>query len=114
MAESVSCFSEYRAVWLIVMFDLPVTTSEGKKNYVRFRNRLLDEGFTMLQFSVYTRFFGSIESAAPHKKKIKKHLPPDGKVKILTITDKQFGKIDNFQGKKTVPNEEKPSQLALF
>lgn len=51
--------SEYRGVWLVAMFDLPVDTKEARRHYTQFRNALLKQGFTMLQFSVYARYFPS-------------------------------------------------------
>ncbi|HHT9133449.1 MAG TPA: CRISPR-associated endonuclease Cas2, partial [Candidatus Avalokitesvara rifleensis] len=49
-------FSEYRAMWLFAMFDLPVDTKKARREYTRFRKALLTEGFTMLQYSVYARY----------------------------------------------------------
>jgi len=45
--------SGYRNMWLLVMFDLPVTQKEERKEAADFRNYLLDLGFEMAQFSVY-------------------------------------------------------------
>jgi CRISPR-associated protein Cas2 len=42
-------------MWIIVMFDLPTDTKEARKAYHEFREELLNDGFTMLQFSVYAR-----------------------------------------------------------
>ena len=39
--------------WLIVIFDLPVTTKKERRLATKFRNDLLDEGYLMLQYSVY-------------------------------------------------------------
>src|SRR5690606_25570553 len=47
--------SEYEGMWLFAMFDLPVVTKTDRRNYARFRKKLLEEGFMMLQFSVYAR-----------------------------------------------------------
>jgi CRISPR-associated protein Cas2 len=54
MGETRFPLSEYKGMWLMVLFDLPVVSKEEKKNYVRFRNALIQDGFTMLQYSVYT------------------------------------------------------------
>lgn len=96
------------------MFDLPSVTPEERKEYVIFRKMLLGEGFTMMQYSVYVRFFGSEEAAKPIRKIIKKNLPPDGHVRLLAVTDKQFSMIEVFHGKTRVSTEEKPEQLVLF
>jgi CRISPR-associated protein Cas2 len=38
--------------WLMVAFDLPVVEDEDRKKASRFRNDLLDMGFTMMQESI--------------------------------------------------------------
>jgi CRISPR-associated protein Cas2 len=107
-------FSGYEAVWLFAMFDLPVKTKRERRNYTRFRNLLLDEGFSQMQFSVYARFCASEEQAEPHRRRVRDKLPPDGHVRLLTVTDRQFGKMQVYLGKKAANVEPKPSQLELF
>jgi len=41
-------------------------------------------------------------------------MPPKGSVSILCITDKQFGKIQVFYGKKEKPLPKPALQLELF
>lgn len=86
----------YRIMWLFVLFDLPTETKKDRKNASKFRKSLLQDGFTMMQFSVYSRHCASSESADVHEKRIHKLLPPLGKVSILRITDKQYGGMTNF------------------
>ena len=104
----------YRIMWLFVFFDLPTETKKDKKNASGFRNNLLKDGYSMMQYSVYIRHCASSESADVHEKRIHRLLPPLGKVSILRITDKQFGNILNFWGKSEVPKEAQPTQLELF
>lgn len=40
---------------MILMFDMPVETAEEKKAYRKFRQFLMDEGFIMHQFSIYSK-----------------------------------------------------------
>ncbi len=101
-------------MWMIAMFDLPVETSEDRKHASQFRNMLLREGFSMLQFSVYGRYFPSEESSEPYKKRIKQGIPPKGEVRLLYITDKQFEKMEIFMSKKKRKTEEPTPQLLLF
>lgn len=101
-------------MWLFVFFDLPTNTKKERKNASAFRKNLLKDGYSMMQFSVYMRHCASSESADVHERRIKKILPPLGKVSILRITDKQFGSIMNFWGKVKVENETTPLQLELF
>jgi len=106
--------SGYRLMWVVAMFDLPTDTKPARKAYARFRKHLLSDGFTMLQYSVYARPCASRESAEVHVGRVKAHLPPDGEVRILPITDKQFERMQVFWGKRRKPPEAAPSQLQLF
>ena len=106
--------SGYRGMWLFSMFDLPVTTKRARKRYAQFRSLLLSEGFSMMQFSVYARYCASEDIAATFRRRIRTELPDDGHVRLLMVTDRQFGKMEVFHGKKTVQTEEPPAQLSLF
>lgn len=101
-------------MWLFAMFDLPVLSPDDKRHYTKFRTLLLKLGFEMLQFSVYARYYPSEEASETQRKKIKQGLPPDGQVRLILVTDKQFGKMDVFRGKKQAPAEQPPDQLQLF
>lgn len=107
-------FGGLNTMWVIVMFDLPTDTSEARKQYTIFREHLLNDGFTMMQYSVYMRHCASDENAEVHARRIKAELPPDGEVRIIKITDKQFGKMQVFYGKIRHEIEHAPEQLSLF
>lgn len=107
-------FGGLNSMWVIVLFDLPTETAEDRKNYTVFRKKLLDDGFTMMQYSVYMRHSASDENARVHVKRVKGWLPPDGEVRIVKITDKQFGRIEVYYGKKRKRIEPVPAQLSLF
>lgn len=108
--------SGFKTMWIIVMFDLPTDNKQARKNYSRFRKQLLDDGFTMMQFSVYSRCLGTREIADGHIKLVEKCLPPDGEVRILLFTDKQFENMKVFLGKKHKKITESPQweQLKFF
>jgi CRISPR-associated protein Cas2 len=101
-------------MWLFAMFDLPVETPENRRDYTRFRKTLLKAGFVQLQYSVYARYIPSEEAAAVHRATIRRALPPEGQVRILAVTDHQFGKMEIFQGKKLNVPEKPPEQFLLF
>ena len=42
-------FSEYRVMWVLVLFDLPTETKKDKKAYVDFRKNLQKDGFTFIK-----------------------------------------------------------------
>ena len=101
-------------MWLFVFFDLPVKTKKQRKAATNFRKNLEKDGFTMMQFSVYTRHCGSKESMEVHIHRVKLMIPPQGKTSILKITDKQYGDIINFLGKETEILLKSPQQLEFF
>jgi len=107
-------FNAYRIMWLFVFFDLPVGTKEERKRATDFRKDLLTDGFDMMQFSVYNRACPTKENAEVHIKRVKAAVPPDGKVSILTVTDKQFSLLINYWGNKIQKPPEPPEQLLLF
>ena len=100
-------------MWMLVMFDLPVGTKKERKAANGFRNRLLDEGFEMAQFSVYLRFCTGKEHTETLTKRVREGLPEGGKVDILYFTDKQYENIVSFVGK-TTQHRKNPDQFALF
>ena len=106
--------SEYRVMWLLVLFDLPTETKRDIRAYTVFRKNLIKDGFTMFQFSIYIRHCASIENAEVHIKRVKSFLPEYGKVGIICITDKQFGHIELFFGKKPFAPNAPGQQLELF
>src|SRR5208282_6593033 len=91
--------SAYRFMWVVVLFDLPVDTASARHAYTVFRKHLLQDGFTMLQYSVYARHSSSEENAQVHINRVQSCVPDDGEVRILTITDKQFERMRIFWGK---------------
>jgi len=101
-------------MWMMVMFDLPVTTPKERRLATSFRNHLVNLGFEMSQFSVYFRFCGDREKTKPYVDQIRRGVPPEGKVSILFFTDKQFANIIHLSSRKLVSPPEKPAQLALF
>lgn len=111
---SYSRLNAYHIMWLFVLFDLPTNTKTERKQASRFRKRLLNDGFTMMQYSVYTRHCASRESADVHIKRVKSFIPPKGQITILMITDKQYGQIINFWGMEKYPLPPASMQLELF
>ncbi len=104
----------YRIMWVLVFFDLPTETKKERKAAGDFRKKILADGFAMFQFSIYLRHCASMENAQVHIKRVKKILPEKGHVGIMSITDKQFGMMEVFQGKKTADRADIPQQLELF
>ncbi|MBI5219743.1 MAG: CRISPR-associated endonuclease Cas2 [Bacteroidia bacterium] len=106
--------TQYRILWVLVFFDLPVVSKKERKIAARFRKDIMSDGFTMFQFSIYVRHCASRENADVHIKRVKNILPEKGHVGILTITDKQFEMMEIFYAQKEVSKPDTPQQLELF
>lgn len=82
------------------MFDLPTYTSEDMRNYRQFRKFLIKNGFIMMQESIYTKLALNPTSAEAARKQVRKALPQDGLIQMLTITEKQFQDMELLSGQK--------------
>lgn len=85
---------------LMIMFDLPVETSEERKEYRKFRKNLINEGFIMIQYSVYVRVCVNKKSVEFTEKRIESFLPSKGVVQSLILTEKQYNDMHFLLGKK--------------
>lgn len=106
--------NEYRIMWVLVLFDLPTETKKDRKAYTDFRKKMLKDGFSMFQFSIYLRHSSSRENAEVHIRRVKSFLPEKGHVGIICITDKQFGQMEIFYNKEMKEKPNVPQQLELF
>ncbi len=111
---SLERLNKYRIMWVMVFFDLPTSTKKDRKQASLFRKRLMVDGFSMFQFSIYLRHCSSRENVQVHLKRVKSFLPPDGDIAIMQITDKQFGMIELFNSRKEKAKPEMYQQLSLF
>lgn len=88
----------YRFMRVIVLFDLPTLTLGDKREYRQFRKFLIKKGFIMMQESVYTKLALNQTVANGIITAVRKNRPSDGLVQILTVTEKQFNKIEYLVG----------------
>lgn len=107
-------YSAYRVMWLFVMFDLPTETKKDRHHAALFRKRLQENGFSMMQFSIYLRHCASRENTEVHRRRVLAMLPPHGQVNLLAVTDKQFGTMEIFLNTREVVGMDAPPQLELF
>lgn len=103
-----------RFMWLFVFFDLPVGTQLERKAATRFRNFLLDDGYMMVQFSVYARICRGQEGVDKHLGRLDKCLPGRGSVRALQVTDKQYERMRLLVGKASKTEEKAVMQLVLL
>lgn len=83
---------------VLVFFDLPVTTSEKRRAYTHFRKFLLKNGFLMLQESVYCKLALNSTAVNAIVENIHKNKPEEGLIQLLTVTEKQYAKMDIIIG----------------
>lgn len=81
---------KYKMMKLFIMFDLPTNTPTARREYARFRKKLIENGFFMLQYSVYVRHCLTREYAYMYLRKVECFVPSNGIVRGLFVTDKQF------------------------
>ncbi|ATQ67841.1 MULTISPECIES: CRISPR-associated endonuclease Cas2 [Methylosinus] len=105
---------EVRYMWLFVFFDLPVKTKVERRNATRFRNFLKDDGFLMLQLSVYARVMRGEEAVEKHLVRVTKNLPPKGSVRTLSVTERQYARMKLLIGESPKNEKIAPQQLVLL
>lgn len=99
-----------RAMRTIVFFDLPNIYLRDKKNYLKFRKYLLNEGFIMMQESVYSKLILNSQQSGLLVDRIRKNAPKKGLIQVMTITENQYSKIEYIIGNpqtKIIDNEDK-------
>lgn len=87
-----------RFMRVIVMFDLPTLTIEQKREYRRFRKWLLEDGFVMMQMSIYSKIVLNENSAKLLTKRVDEVKAKEGVIQILVLTEKQYNNIEYVQG----------------
>lgn len=83
---------------VLIFFDLPVKTRDERRKATQFRKELLNDGFFMIQFSLYGRICNTIESAKMHEERIAKKVPKYGSVRSLIVTEKQYASMNILVG----------------
>ncbi|QDZ43461.1 CRISPR-associated endonuclease Cas2 [Corynebacterium sp. sy039] len=101
-------------MWCLVMFDLPVKTAVERREATRFRNSLLDDGFSMVQYSVYVQYLPLGVNLSKIARNLKSRLPVHGEVRIVPLTDKQWSEAFRFSNGTVEKSEETPEQLQIF
>lgn len=101
-------------MWNLVMFDLPVLTNAQRRAANGYRWLLKDLGWQMAQLSVYVRYVPTGMSLAPEIRTLKAGVPPEGRVEILAITDRQWSKAIRFINSKSTEPVPAPELLTLF
>ena len=99
---------------VLVMFDLPVTTAAGRKEYARFRKFLIKSGFMMLQESIYCKLATNDSAADAILSNVRLHKPEDGLVQVLRVTEKQFARMEYIVGEATNGVLDTPERIVFL
>lgn len=105
----------WRVMWVIAVYDCPMTDAEARHDYTLFRKRLLRENFVQLQNSLYVRHFPTLVIAETTIQRLRSHIPAGAQVAFFLVTDKQYGMTREFFGPAPTKNKpELPEQIELF
>ncbi len=91
----------YRFMRVMVFFDLPVTTKKDIREYTKFRKFLIRNGFIMMQESVYSKIALNTTAVDAIVRNVRKNKPPSGLVQLLSVTEKQFARMEFIVGEST-------------
>lgn len=94
-----------RFMRLMVFFDLPTVTKADKRAYTVFRRFLLQDGYDMLQWSVYARIVNGADDVAKHQQRLVVNLPRKGSVRCMKVSEKQYAAMEILVGTQTVQEE---------
>lgn len=99
---------------VMVFFDLPVQTLEQRREYTHFRKYLIQSGFMMLQESVYSKLALNTSIASAVVANVKKNKPPEGLVQLMTVTEKQYSKMEYIVGEAHTEVLESDDRLVIL
>ncbi|MCQ9210356.1 CRISPR-associated endonuclease Cas2 [Granulicatella seriolae] len=86
---------------LLCMFDLPMETPREQKDYRIFRKSLLENGFTMMQYSIYYRTLPNRSALKKFEDILKKKVPKNGNIRLIYVTENQFQEMLLLSGNRS-------------
>lgn len=86
---------------MIIFFDLPTITQQDRREYRKFRKFLINEGFIMMQESVYSKLLLNSTVTGSMQYRLERNKPRKGLVQALIITEKQFASTSYIVGEDT-------------
>ena len=90
----------YRYMRMLLVFDMPTETADERKAYRKFRKFLINEGFIMHQFSVYSKLLLNNSASNAMLERLKANNPKKGNITLLTVTEKQFARMIYLNGQR--------------
>ena len=104
----------YRYMRMLLMFDMPVETSDERKSYRKFRKFLINEGFIMHQYSVYSKILLNGSANQAMITRLKQNNPKKGIITLLTVTEKQFSRMVYLNGDRDTSIRNTDSRLIIL
>lgn len=92
----------YSIMRIIVMYDITIDDASDSLAYLNFRKQLLKNGYIMMQYSIYSKCINTKTKLPLEIKKISKKVPTKSKIRILTVTEKQYGDMIYLSGNKSM------------
>ena len=83
---------------MLLFFDLPMVESQDRREYTRFHKYLIKSGFIMLQQSVYAKLLLNSTAVVMAAENVRKNKPPTSLIQVLTVTEKQFARMEFILG----------------
>ena len=104
----------YRYMRVIIFFDLPTQTHLQRRAYRKFRKFLIQEGFIMMQESVYSKIALNPTAAKNIQNKVHKNKTSTGLIQMLTITEKQYSSIEYVIGENHCKVVNQDTRMVIF
>ena len=105
----------WRVMWVIAVYDCPMTSQKARHDYAVFRKSLLRANFVQLQNSLYIRHFPSLATAEACISRLHCNIPDRAQLAFFLITDKQYAMTQEYFGDRSVRKKpENPGQIELF
>lgn len=99
---------------MIIFFDLPTITKQDRREYRKFRKFLINEGFIMMQESVYSKLLLNSTATKTMQYRIERNKPKKGLVQSLLITERQFASIAYIVGGDTSNIRNDDSRIVIL
>lgn len=96
------------------MFDLPTKTKAEKRAYTQFRKFLVEDGYSMMQYSVYCRITNGLDGVEKHLRRIRAAIPSAGNIRALAVTESQFASMQFLVGEPSQQEKTVGAQLELI
>ena len=86
---------------VLVLYDLPSTDGEDHRAYSLFHRYLIQNGFFMLQESVYCKLALNMTAVQAILANLRRNKPAAGLIQVLCITEQQVARSEVILGETT-------------